>query len=84
MRQSPSTSVVGFTGNRETWLRNDGGARQVLGVPKPYPRVAKWLQVQLRRPVALAPESVALLISNHLFKFAVGTHKIPTTGTWHT
>ena len=33
------TSVAGFTGKREKWLRSDGGARRVLGMPKLCPRV---------------------------------------------
>ena len=83
MGRSPSTSVAGFTGKREKWLRNDGGARRVPGMPKPCPRVAKRLYVRLRCParIPMARGGVAVAIGNHLF--LVAATKMEFTGSWH-
>ena len=83
MGRSPSTSVAGFTGKREKWLRSNGGARRVPGMPKPCPRVAKRLYVRARYParIPLARGGVAVAIGNHLF--LVAAIKMAFTGSWH-
>ena len=75
--------MAGFTGKREKWLRSDGGARRVPGMPKWYPRVTKWPQVRPRCParIALPPRGGALAVGNDLF--AVASTKNATTRTWH-
>ena len=80
--RSPSTSVAGFTGKRQKWLRS-GGARRVPGMPKTHPRVAKWICVRPRCPprIPMARGGVAVAIGNHLF--LVAATKMAFTGSWN-
>ena len=69
--------------NAKKWLRGDGGARRVPGMPKPCPRVAKRFYVRARCParIPMARWGVAVAIGNHLF--LVAATKMEFTGSWH-
>ena len=81
--RSLNTFVAGFTVKREKWLRSDGGARRVPGMPTWCPQVTKWPQARPRCParISLAQGGWTLAVGNHLF--AVASTKNATTRSWN-
>ena len=78
MGQSPSTSVAGFTGNREKWLRSDGGARvrRVPGMPKSCPRCGPFPAFLIPlTPLPGFPRSRNILATDRItLHLALGCH----------